>query len=1122
MTAADRNLLVGVLALRLDFIDREQLIAAVTIWLQEKSRPLGLVLVEQGVLDATRRELLEPLVDEYVRQHGGDPTRCLAALPVSSSIREALSAVADPEMKTTLSLIGPESAWEPAAIGARTSSSGRFRILRPHAHGGLGEVHVARDEELGREVAVKEILARHAANADLRSRFVLEAEITGNLEHPGIVPVYGLGTNADGRPFYAMRFIQGDSLREAIAAYHHDAPTLDPAARRLSLRKLLGRFIDVCEAIAYAHSRGVLHRDLKPDNVMLGRYGETLILDWGLAKPLARRAEGGTAPAEGLEAGLAPLSGSSHEPTAAGQVLGTPAYMSPEQARGELDRLGPATDTYSLGATLYCLLTGQAPVTGATVQEVLEKVIRGEVPPPRSIRPDVPRPLEAICLKALAARPEDRYPSARILAEEIEHWLADEPVTAHHESLAERVGRWMRRHRAATQAAASALAVIAVVATVAALLINSARQVTARALGAEHAARLAETAARDLAESRLRIAGSAIDDMYIQVAEKWISRQPHLEPLQRQFLEKARDLYLELAKDASGDPDTRLRTGLAALRLGDIQSKLGQSEPGERAYQQARGIFEELDAGRPGGPLYRSKLARVWLNLGNLLEHTGRYKESEPALNRSVDLLRALRREGADTTEDRHCLAEALNDLGWVLWRLKRPQDAERSHHEAIGLLEELVRATPGEPKHRYQLASTLHNLGLLEYQLGRVEKSIEAIERAMALYEKLIAEEPSVPVYRRDAASSTSALGVFLAENGRFGEAEASYRRALTQLERLVADFPGVPDYRLTAANVQNNLGNLLKEVRRLTEAEEMTRSAVQRAESLVADFPGIPEHREVLAQVRNSHGSALALIGQPRVAEEFYRRAIEGMESLIADYPTVPSHHQSLAIYLHNLAEMLQDANRGKDAEEVYSLALDHVNRVVQQDPEGLGGSFYTQAILANSLGRLGRFALDRRDLDAAHRLLERALGHLDRSLKIFPANPLLHRWRLEFTTALARAWLAQDKHHEAAEIARKLIGLSPEKSENHAESGRILARCAEAVLSKPELSPAQRTERARRYADESFAALRRAVELGYPDYARWGHDPDVTAVLAIPGIAEWYRGLIDSTFPSDPFAL
>ena len=178
----------------------------------------------------------------------------------------------------------PLAAGQPTAAGTPTSAGLRFRVLRPHAKGGLGEVLLAEDNELHREVALKQIQSRYADDADSRARFVLEAEVTGGLEHPGIVPVYGLGTYADGRPFYAMRFIHGDSLKDAINEFYDPAAARDPGERTLAWRQLLGHFIAVCNAIEYAHSRGILHRDLKPANIMLGKFGETLVVDWGLAK----------------------------------------------------------------------------------------------------------------------------------------------------------------------------------------------------------------------------------------------------------------------------------------------------------------------------------------------------------------------------------------------------------------------------------------------------------------------------------------------------------------------------------------------------------------------------------------------------------------------------------------------------------------------------------------------------------------------------------------------------------------------------------------------------------------------------------------------------------------------
>lgn len=331
----------------------------------------------------------------------------------------------------------------------------RYTVLRSHSRGGLGEVFVARDEQLKRPVALKEIQARHASDLAARSRFLLEAEVTGGLEHPGIVPVYGLGCHADGRPFYSMRFIEGISFKEAIEKYHR--ATGPRREREFELRRLLRRFLDVCNAMEYAHSRGILHRDLKPANVMLGRFGETLVVDWGLAKRIGQTdtAVAATEPGEQPS-----VSGSSLE-TLPGSVVGTPAYMSPEQAAGQSGELGPASDIYSLGAMLYHLLANRPPFVEDQVSTLLARVREGRFPPIHQVARRVPRPLAAIAAKAMAREPNDRYTSCAALAEDIEAWLADEPVGALRDPLIQKLGRWIRRHRAAT-AAVGALLVTAV------------------------------------------------------------------------------------------------------------------------------------------------------------------------------------------------------------------------------------------------------------------------------------------------------------------------------------------------------------------------------------------------------------------------------------------------------------------------------------------------------------------------------------------------------------------------------------------------------------------------------------------------------------------------------------
>jgi WD40 repeat protein/tRNA A-37 threonylcarbamoyl transferase component Bud32 len=575
---ADRNLLFGILALQMDFIGRDALIAAMHTWVLDKAKALGQILREQGALSGERHVLLDALVQEHLKQHSNDPEKSLAAVSSVGSVRDDLERITDPDLQASLAAVTSagtshddgDATSEFVSTTASTPSAPRFRVLRLHARGGLGEVFVARDEQLHREVALKQIQARHADRPESRTRFLLEAEITARLEHPGVVPVYGLGQYADGRPFYAMRFVKGDSLKDAAEHFHGT----DAGERALEFRSLLGRFVDVCNAVAYAHSRGVLHRDLKPGNILLGPYGETLVVDWGLAKVVGRPQR----PSTSSEDTLRPDAVDAATPTEMGRAVGTPQFMSPEQAAGELDRLGPATDVYSLGATLYSLLTGKAPFFDADSDAILLRVERGDFLPPHQVKPGVPRALEAICVKAMALRSEERYSSVRAMADDIEHWLAGEPVRAYPEPWRVKIRRWLGRHRTLVTATAATVLMALVLLSVTTLLLTAANRLLVTANAEKEQAR------RD-AEANARVAEASRREAQMRSAEMAVQRALVETDSSRAMLWFAR--ALELApEDAEA---ARLRR---AIRI-----NLGASRPRYRI----RSVWAGPDGFRPDG-----------------------------------------------------------------------------------------------------------------------------------------------------------------------------------------------------------------------------------------------------------------------------------------------------------------------------------------------------------------------------------------------------------------------------------------------------------------------------------------------------------------------------------------
>jgi eukaryotic-like serine/threonine-protein kinase len=882
---AARNLLFGLLALHNNFIGRDALVAAFSVWLTDKTRPLGEILIERRAIDTARHALVSALVAEHLRQHGDDPTQSLAGLPpVDATARHDLEYLADSDLQASLSGCGPrphESDVDSTVTASGETYSGspdRFRILRFHARGGLGEVYVARDLELGREVALKRIRPDKERD-DLRRKFVVEAQVTGGMEHPSIVPVYSLGADGGGHPFYAMRFLGDDNLSDVIRSYHADHPQPDPNA--LEFRKLMGRFVDVCEAIAYAHSKGVVHRDLKPNNVMLGKYGETLLIDWGLAKPTGQREPDRDGASE---ATLVPPAGIEQEPTIEGMQLGAPAYMSPEQASGKIKELNTRTDVYGLGAILYTLLTCQPPVPGRKgelPQSICARVARGEVAPPRSVNPRIPPALEAICRKALELDPADRYASARTLIDDVEHWLADEPVSVHPESRSDRLARWMRGHRAWVQASAASLILIALLTTATALLI-------ARAYAHERKAREAERRAKQSAEAHFAVAREAANELYV-TASKLLPTIPVTEDVRSNLaIETARefDRFAELR------PDDRvvLREAARAQReLGNVSRLFGRFERARDGFTRAVALLEGPVLSTPVDALTLSDLVLTRADQGDLLRAWGKTAEARATLQSALALSTKLRAMAPDRPEALRGEAYVLNVWTTLLVEL----GDEKGALESAGRALEIARRLDAQDKLLRDPTIAIlaqFQAGTAQRELGHEPEAIrhldDALARTLDLARRLPPDDP-------DARLLEASVRIEIGETTHAGTALASFERALVIMDKLVREHPKIPEHRVTLSLAQNGRGRALLEMEprdfaKARQACEPARVVMkQLCDLMPATLPEQPAYRRTLGRVLANLAAIAHAQSDDAAARDLYRQAAAQHERVLALVP-------------------------------------------------------------------------------------------------------------------------------------------------------------------------------------------------------------------------------------------
>ena len=567
------------------------------------------LLLERNIISQQQKDRLSQIVAAFdsIPDSGGS---------ASTKKNDRTVAAASNSMKNGNGQNGATTV--PSNNSADSIPQNRFRILRPYAQGGLGSISVAHDTEISRVVALKEIQPKFSDSRESRDRFLFEGQVTGQLEHPGIVPVYSLGSGDDGKPYYAMRLIHGTSMRDEIKDFYEFEFEDRKANLTPWLRKMTGRLNDVCMAIEFAHSRDVLHRDLKPSNIMLGEFGETLVVDWGLAKSVKEQS-----PTNESSADAPTTNESNGRFTQAGAVIGTTSYMSPEQAAGSHHDVGKLSDVFCLGSTLYAILTGRGPYQDSSQ---LEDIKKGHFTRPRKTNRLVPRSLEAICLKAMAADPTQRYTSARALAEDLENWNADQQINAWQEPWLDWIGRFLRRYRTAASAC-----IIGLVALTAGLFAyNSAITDKNQTI---------QQANSDLNES-LKVARQSAIDLMIK-AETEIEMN---DVKRSKIHESIMSMYHKFYNSNSDNPDLSREYAMVLRTSGNTLRFLGKREEPIRRYAKACEVLVELVAGttpseNPGDYL---RLTEVYADHASILNTLDRFEEAETLLLRALKIINEL------------------------------------------------------------------------------------------------------------------------------------------------------------------------------------------------------------------------------------------------------------------------------------------------------------------------------------------------------------------------------------------------------------------------------------------------------------------------------------------------
>jgi serine/threonine protein kinase len=824
-----------------------------------------------------RRELLEkghdPTPEELCRNHPERVAEVRQAIYASDKREGWAGSLETPQGDET----GPFVPMASVPLPQWAEFGSRLQNVRPFAKGGMGEVLLADDPSLDSPVIVKVIHLRLAVRPEMVARFLWEARVTAKLNHPSIPPVHGIGRMADGRPCYSMRFIAGRELGQAINESH---------CTGAGLRKLLHHFVSICQTVAYAHEQGVIHRDLKPRNVRIGQFGETIVLDWGLAR------QHGQAPPGTDERG---------------SVLGTDGYMPPEQADGRQEDVDERSDVYSLGAILRDIVGKHAP-----------------------------KPLAAIVARATEKLPSRRYPTAQALGQDVSRWLMDEPVSVFPDSIPVRLARRARKNPILTTA--SAVAIVGLAIGVPVLLQQQAKTAmerdekeTARkaAVASERTANQeTEKAIRERNEKEVARKAEALGRGRLWLAleetadtiHPLLEKQKELRKEDRELLEILLRLSERAAESAPDDVESQMKKGRMQHKIAFIHLRLGNRTQAEKTYRESIKTEEKVCKQRPDDMEYCQNLAATWDHLGNLLKDDDQLPEAGSAYESALKERKRLLASDPRNARFRHEIGMSLNHIGQLQRALNRPADAEKSLQESFDILSEIHLEQPENNSFRETLAHAINNRAGLRLTSGGYAEALKGLREALAHYDRLTAG----PNDRNDSLFNKSttlrAIALISAALGEMDQAEKDMREASAIQAGVYTNLPGHSVYRDEYCNTLERRAILLLTLGRPVEAEEACRALLKVIEAVNQRLR--VEDVRLGAKIQFLLGLMFEQQNKDKEALAEFDRATERLDPLLRG-KLAPVGRELQAAILIQRALALHKLKRGPEAEKVLEQA-------------------------------------------------------------------------------------------------------------------------------------------------------------------------------------------------------